>query len=63
MAELAGQATIEQTICVHVLALAVVMAGSGDLEGIRGVRYGNRNLLYFTNILPFSKPCLSHGNG
>lgn len=39
VAELAGQATIEQTICVHVLALAVVMAGSGDLEVIRVIRY------------------------
>ena len=39
VAELAGQATIEQTICVHVLALAVVMAGSGDLEVIWVVRY------------------------
>ena len=45
VAELAGQATIEQTICVHVLALAVVMAGSGDLEVIRVIRDGNLKFL------------------
>ncbi len=39
VAELAGQATIEQTICVHVLALSLVMAGTGDLEVIRVIRF------------------------
>ena len=34
VAELAGRATIEQTIAVHVLALSVVMAGSGDIDVI-----------------------------
>eukprot|EP00094_Tigriopus_californicus_P004479 TCALIF_04317-PA protein Name:"Similar to Anapc1 Anaphase-promoting complex subunit 1 (Mus musculus)" AED:0.04 eAED:0.05 QI:0/0.77/0.5/0.9/0.66/0.7/10/0/1830 len=39
IAELAGRATIEQCICVHVLALAIVMAGSGELEILRLIRY------------------------
>ena len=38
VAELAGKATIEQTICVLVLSLAIVAAGSGDLEVIRIIR-------------------------
>ncbi len=39
VAELAGKATMEQTICIMVLALSLVMAGSGDLEVIRLVRF------------------------
>ena len=39
VAELAGRATIEQSICIHVLALSVVMAGSGDLEVVRLIRF------------------------
>ena len=39
IAELAGKATIEQTICVLTLSLCLVMAGSGDLEVIRIVRF------------------------
>ena len=38
VAELAGKATIEQTICVLVLSLSIVAAGSGDLEIIRIIR-------------------------
>ncbi|CAB4068606.1 APC1 [Lepeophtheirus salmonis] len=48
VAELAGKATIEQTICVHVLAMSIIMAGSGEIKIIRIVRYlrsrtGNTN--------------------
>ena len=39
VAELAGKATVEQTLCVLVLSLGIVMAGSGDLEVIRLVRF------------------------
>ena len=39
VAELAGKATVEQTICVLVLSLAIVAAGSGDLEVVRIIRY------------------------
>ena len=39
VAELAGKATIEQTICVLVLSLAIVAAGSGDLEVIKIIRF------------------------
>ena len=38
VAELAGKATIEQTICVLVLSMSIVAAGSGDLEVIRIIR-------------------------
>ena len=39
IAELAGQATIEQTLCILVLSLGIVMAGSGDLEVTRIARF------------------------
>ncbi len=39
MAGLAGRATVEQAICVLVLAQGMLMAGTGDLELIRTVRY------------------------
>merc|ERR1719323_1758337 len=39
VAELAGKATMEQTICIMVLALSIVMTGSGDLDVIRLVRF------------------------
>ena len=39
VAELAGKATMEQTICIMVLSLALVMAGTGDLDVIRLVRF------------------------
>ena len=39
IAELAGKATMEQTICILVLSLCIVMAGTGDLNTIRLVRY------------------------
>ncbi len=36
---LAGRATVEAALGVLVLSLCVVMAGSGDLEVVRIVRY------------------------
>ena len=38
IAELAGQAIVEQTICILVLSLGIIMAGSGDhsLLGLTG---------------------------
>ena len=39
VAELAGKATMEQTICTMVLSVALVMAGTGDLDVIRLVRF------------------------
>ncbi len=39
VAELAGKATMEQTICIMVLSMSIVMAGSGDLDVIRLVRF------------------------
>ena len=39
VAELAGKATMEQTICILVLSLCIIMAGTGDLNTIRLVRY------------------------
>ena len=39
VAELAGKATMEQTICIMVMSLSLVMAGTGDLDVIRLVRF------------------------
>ncbi len=39
IARLAGRATLEMAIDVLVLSLCVVMAGSGDLEVVRIIRY------------------------
>jgi anaphase-promoting complex subunit 1 len=39
VAELAGQATVEQTLCILVLSLGIVMAGTGDLEVVRLIRF------------------------
>lgn len=39
VAELAGKATMEQTICIMVLSLSLVMAGTGDLDVMRLVRF------------------------
>lgn len=39
VSELAGKATMEQAICIVVLSLSLVMAGTGDLDVIRLVRY------------------------
>jgi anaphase-promoting complex subunit 1 len=37
--ELTGRATVEHAICVHVLAMSIVMAGSGDLDATCLIRY------------------------
>ena len=39
VAELAGRATLEHAICVHVIAMAAVMAGSGDVDTVKLIRY------------------------
>uniref|UniRef100_A0A023F131 Putative anaphase-promoting complex apc subunit 1 meiotic check point regulator/tsg24 n=2 Tax=Triatoma infestans TaxID=30076 RepID=A0A023F131_TRIIF len=49
IAELAGKSTIETCICVTLLSLAMVMAGTGDLEVMRLCRHLGSRLSQLTN--------------
>ena len=59
IADLTGKAVIEQTICVLVLAQAIVMAGSGDLGVLRTCRY-LRSRVHNTTIITYGSHMAVH---
>jgi len=59
IADLTGKAVIEQTICVLVLAQAMVMAGSGDLGVLRTCRY-LRSRVHNTTIITYGSHMAVH---